>query len=168
MISAYVSDLVDLLIEIKLFSKEEMQKLLQISSENLEAIQKGDHSKLTLNNLECLISILGMQCLDSRFIVEVTKGSFQQVMRFSDEYRTISNKADKLRTYFNDTALYTNSSESNNIVVQLNRILENQKYIEDCELIVDTLKDSGIYTEQSDFAIAEESQNEAALQESIQ
>lgn len=157
MISSYVCDLISLLVEGNLFTKEEMQSLLQMDDKAIEETLRGNPSKITLNNLECLTSILGIQCFDCNFPKHIYKTLVYRSSTHSDQYENIKKGIEKLQSYFNHNGAGINS---NHIVSQLGKITENQEYVKECEFIVDALKDAGIYTEIAQSDLSEDNEEE--------
>jgi len=145
MISNYVSELIRLLIKGKLFSKEELKNLLEMSDEQCEATLAGSNSHVELNHIENLTAAFGLQIFWADFISNIfssgnlhTDGHLNTAAE-SDEFRL---KMEKMYAFF--------GGRKNTIMARLARLNSIQSYIASSDLMMEALKDAGVLEAMND------------------
>lgn len=137
MISAYTSELVRTLYKSELFSKEELQGLLDMPYDQFEALLNGSDNAIELTHIENLTNAFGMQVFGPEFMGNIFgsgnahhEGHYNVAAK-NEELRL---KMDKLNAFF--------GGRKNTIISKLARLSSIQEYIESAELMLDAVKEA--------------------------
>jgi hypothetical protein len=139
MITRYVSEIIRLFVESNLFPKEELQDMLCMSSESMDGLLEGSDNQLNLNNLECFTSAFGLPSLNYSFLAEIMTNSY----RHAEVHGSLSSNNPNIKD--NLSKIWAIFGESNNTLQRnLARHASNKCYINNCQLMLEELKQAGV------------------------
>lgn len=143
MITSYVSEVIRLFTVSALFSKEEIQDLICMPEDKMEKLLAGDDEQLEIKNLDCFTKAFGMDVFDYSFLNEI----FSDNYRHSEVHRSLSSNNKEVKTLM--SKIWAISGEGNRqLMTILARTASNKCYINSCQLMLDCLKEAGMFEAQ--------------------
>lgn len=143
MITHYVSETIRLFVQSELISKEEFQDLICMPAAKMEKLLEGNDEQLDINNLNCFTKAFGMDVFDYSFLSEIFSDRYRQ----SEVHGSISYNNPKVKNIM--SKIWAISGENNTqLTIILARAASNKCYINNCRLMLDCLKEAGMFEEQ--------------------
>lgn len=143
MITNYVSEVIRLFVVSTFFSKEDLQDLICMPAAKMEKLLEGDDEQLDANNLNCFTKAFGMDAFNYSFLSEI----FSDNYRHSEVHKSLSHNNQEVKNIMNK--IWAISGEGNKqLMTILARTASNKCYIRSCQLMIDCLKEAGMFEEQ--------------------
>lgn len=145
MLTSHFCEIVKLIIQSDLLTKDALSGMLNMSNEELEQVLRGNTENITIQHIDNFTSCLGLQVFENNFWGQVlNRNPFRHYYSdsISEENKEIGNSLRKI--------WILTGEGSNAIKKRLERHKSNQKYLEGCQMMLEAITESNLETSNSD------------------